>query len=242
MFSSGDIHSTGDAGNLTINTNDLTVQNGAKISVGTEGLGKVGTININANNLIQLLGNRLAENEPLDPATDVTFIFSSLFANVLNINNKNDAGNVEINTGKFLVQAGARVSVDNEGLGKGGNININANSILLDNAGNSLHDAGGIQATTKSGEGGNITLQIKDILLMRNGSKITTDATGGNGNGGNITISANLLASAENSDITANAIQGQGGTFKLQLKVSLVSNSANNSLLKAILQLVLSLG
>ncbi|BAY30052.1 hypothetical protein NIES2107_18960 [Nostoc carneum NIES-2107] len=215
VFSSGDIYSTGDAGNLTINTNNLTIQNGATISVGTQGLGKVGTMNINATKLIQLLGTGLPENEPLDPEIDATFIFSSLFANVLNSNNKNDAGNVEINTGKFLVQAGARVSVDNEGLGKGGNININANSILLDNAGNPLHDAGGIQATTKSGEGGNITLQIKDVLLMRNGSKITTDATGGNGNGGNITISANLLAAAENSDITANAIQGQGGNVQI---------------------------
>ncbi|MBD2341187.1 S-layer family protein [Calothrix sp. FACHB-156] len=205
----------GNAGNLTINTNDLIVQNGAKISVGTQGLGKVGTMTLNATNLIQLLGKSSSENEQLDPSSDLGLQFSSLFANVLNSNNRNDAGNIDINTDKFLVQAGARVSVDNEGLGKGGNINIQANSILLDNFGNSQQNAGGIQATTKSGEGGNINLQIKDILLMRNGSKITTDATAGNGNGGNITISANLLASAENSDITANAIQGQGGNVQI---------------------------
>jgi large exoprotein involved in heme utilization and adhesion len=129
------------------------------------------------------------------------------------------------------VQDGARLSVDNEGLGKGGSINIQANSIVLDNAGNTQQDSGGIQATTKSGEGGNITLHIKDILLMRNGSKITTNATGGNG--GDININSRLLAAAENSDITANAIAGRGGNvqittqgiFGIEFRPELTSNS-----------------
>ncbi|MDZ7959769.1 MAG: filamentous hemagglutinin N-terminal domain-containing protein [Aulosira sp. DedQUE10] len=232
VFSSGDSESIGNAGNLTINTKNLMVQNGASIAVENLGLGKVGVMTINASNLLQVLGQSPADNDSLD-SSQLTPTFSSLSASILNSNNMNDAGNVEINTGKLLVQAGTRVSVDNEGLGKGGNINIQANSILLDNAGNSQQDAGGIQATTKSGEGGNINLQIKDILLMRNGSKITTDATGGNGNGGNITISSNLLAAAENSDITANAIEGQGGNvlittqgiFGIEFRPQLTSQS-----------------
>ncbi|BAY12571.1 two-partner secretion domain-containing protein [Calothrix sp. NIES-2098] len=214
IFSGTNPYSTGDAGNITINTNQLTVQDGGNIAVETLGFGKGGILTINATDSVHLLGQGSLREDPLD-STRLIPTFSSLSASVLNNNTINNAGNLEIFTGELLVQEGARLSVDNEGLGKGGNINIQANSIRLDNAGNFQQDAGGIQATTKSGEGGNITLHIKDILLMRNGSKITTDSTGGNGNGGDININTNLLAGAENSDITANAIQGRGGNVQV---------------------------
>jgi large exoprotein involved in heme utilization and adhesion len=214
IFSGTNPDSTGNAGNITINTRQLTVQDGGNIAVETLGFGKGGILSINATESVQLLGQGPLREDPLD-STRLIPTFSSLSASVLNSNNINNAGNLEIFTKKLLVQEGARLSVDNEGLGKGGNINIQANSILLDNAGNIQQDSGGIQATTKSGEGGNISLHIKDILLMRNGSKITTDSTGGNGNGGDINISSNLLAAAENSDITANAIEGRGGNVQI---------------------------
>ncbi|OUL34563.1 filamentous hemagglutinin N-terminal domain-containing protein [Nostoc sp. 106C] len=214
LFSGTNPDSTGNAGNITINTKQLTVQDGGNIAVETLGFGKGGILTINATESIQLLGQGPLREDPLD-STRLIPTFSSLSASVLNTNNINNAGNLEISTGKFLVENGARLSVDNEGLGQGGSINIQANSIVLDNAGNPQPDSGGIQATTKSGEGGNITLQVKNILLMRNGSKITTNAIGGNGNGGDINISSNLLAAAENSDITANAIQGRGGNVQV---------------------------
>ncbi|MBW4559826.1 MAG: filamentous hemagglutinin N-terminal domain-containing protein [Mojavia pulchra JT2-VF2] len=214
IFSSTDIDTTGNAGNLTINTKHLIVADGANITVETRGLGKGGVMTINATDSIQILGQGPLIEDIFDPTLLIP-TFSSLSANVLNRSNINDAGSLEINTNQLSIQGGARLNVDNEGLGKGGNINVLANSILLDNAGNIQQDAGGIQATTKSGEGGNITLQLKDILLMRNGSKITTNAKGGSGSGGNINISSSVLAVAENSDITANAIAGQGGNVQI---------------------------
>ncbi|BAY23321.1 filamentous hemagglutinin family outer membrane protein [Calothrix sp. NIES-2100] len=212
IFSSTNPNITGNAGDLTINTRNLTVRNGGNIAVETLGFGKGGLLTINATDSIQLLGQGSIRQDPLDPNSFIP-TFSSLSASVLNQNNIHDAGNLEIYTGKLLVQEGARLRVDNEGLGKGGSINIQANSIILDNGGNPQQDSGGIQATTKSGEGGNITLKVKDILLLRNNSKITTDATGGNG--GDINISSGLLAAADNSDITANAIQGRGGNVQI---------------------------
>jgi filamentous hemagglutinin family protein len=214
LFSGTNPDSTGNAGNITINTRQLKVENGANIAVETLGFGKGGVVTINATDSIQLLGQGPLREDPLE-INSLIPTFSSLSASVLNNQNNNPAGNLEISTGTLLVQEGARLSVDNEGKGQGGNVNIQANSILLDNVGNAQPDSGGIQAITKSGEGGNITLHIKDILLMRNGSKITTDSRGGNGNGGDINISSRLLVAAENSDITANAIAGRGGNVQI---------------------------
>jgi large exoprotein involved in heme utilization and adhesion len=49
---------------------------------------------------------------------------------------------------------------------------------------------------------------------MRNGSVISATA-GGTGDGGNITINAPVIAGFENSDIIANAFQGNGGNIQI---------------------------
>ena len=73
---------------------------------------------------------------------------------------------------------------------------------------------GGINAFTTNGEGGNISLNIRDVLLMRDSSKI--DATAFNrSNGGNIRISSPLIIGLENSDINASAIAGNGGNINI---------------------------
>lgn len=232
VFSGSNPNTTGNAGNITINTRELIVENGSNIAVETLGSGKGGILTINATDSIKLLGQGPLRTDPLDESKLIP-TFSSLSANVFDSENNNPAGNLEISTGKLLVQGGARLSVDNEGKGKGGNINIQANFIELDNIGNLQQNSGGIQATTKSGEGGNIILHIQDILLMRNSSKITTDSTGGNGNGGDINITSRLLVAADNSDITANAITGRGGNvqittqgiFGIEFRPELTANS-----------------
>ncbi len=89
---------------------------------------------------------------------------------------------------------------------------MRANSIRLDSGGT-------ITAATVSGEGGDIALRSRDLILRRN-SAITATAgrDGGRGNGGNITISTDVLAALENSDITANAYLGNGGKIQISTR------------------------
>ena len=54
--------------------------------------------------------------------------------------------------------------------------------------------------STLSGAGGNIDLQVKDGLILRNQSLISTESLG-TGNGGNININSPIIAGLENSDI-----------------------------------------
>lgn len=90
-----------------------------------------------------------------------------------------------------------------------GFLTVAADSIWLDYQGKLL-------ASTASGEGGNIELQVQDLILMRRNSLISAQADN-NGNGGNITINAPFIVAVpnEDSDIIANAVQGQGGNINI---------------------------
>jgi large exoprotein involved in heme utilization and adhesion len=81
---------------------------------------------------------------------------------------------------------------------------VDANQIYLDNTGR-------IRADT-SGGGGNIDLR-SPLIVLRNGSSISTNATGSNIPGGNIDIDTDNLVAVpkENSDISANSEDFQGG-------------------------------
>ena len=57
-------------------------------------------------------------------------------------------------------------------------------------------------------------MNLQDSLIIRRGSLINTEAQGA-GNGGNITINSPIIAAFENSDIIANAVEGNGGNIDI---------------------------
>ncbi|MBE9228043.1 S-layer family protein [Phormidium sp. LEGE 05292] len=70
---------------------------------------------------------------------------------------------------------------------------------------------------TRGVEGGNIELDSK-FLQLRQTSRIATNASGTQVNGGNITIKTDILAASENSDISANSKNAFGGNVKINAK------------------------
>jgi large exoprotein involved in heme utilization and adhesion len=86
---------------------------------------------------------------------------------------------------------------------------VDANQIYLDNQGR-------IRADT-SGGGGDINLR-SPLILLRNGSSITTNAIGINILGGNINIDTDNLVAvpSENSDISANSEDFRGGKVTIR--------------------------
>lgn len=215
---------TGDAGDITINTGKLRVQGGAQISTQSSGLrlfpsrqflpatGKGGNLTVNASQSVEVSG------------TSLTGISSNLSASTQGYG---AAGNVTLNTKQLIVRDEGTIAVnsqlpneyiylgDPQKLGKAGELNINARSILLDNKGL-------LASETDVGNGGNIKLQVRDLLLMRRNSQITTNAGGleAAGDGGNIKIDAPggfiVAAPDENNDITANAFSGSGGRIEIK--------------------------
>ncbi|MBD2019585.1 S-layer family protein, partial [Leptolyngbya sp. FACHB-36] len=120
-------------------------------------------------------------------------------------------GSIFIDPRTVQIQDGAEVAVGSRGTGQGGNIRVNAGTLLL--------DRGFLSAETSSAQGGDIALQLRDLLLLRRGSLISTTAgtAQAGGNGGNISIVAPFVIAvlSENSDIRANAFTGRGGNVTI---------------------------
>jgi large exoprotein involved in heme utilization and adhesion len=193
---------TGNGGNLTIESDRLSIRDGATVSVATAGQGNAGTLRIRAPEFVEVLGTSPNGNFKSQISAEVT---SDAIGN---------GGSLSIETGQMIIRDGAEVVVSNQGTGNAGNLEVKARSILLDNQGQLL-------AETASGNGGNITLQLQDLLLLRRNSQISTNAgtVQAGGDGGNISINAPngfiVAVPNENSDITANAFNGAGGKIQI---------------------------
>ncbi|MGJ5630033.1 filamentous hemagglutinin N-terminal domain-containing protein [Nostoc sp. CALU 1950] len=225
ITSSGLFSSTvvaGKAGDITINTGRLRIQDGGQVATDSiassqnsqliPGTGAGGDLIVNASESVELIGT----------STSNLNVISGLFAST---NTSGNAGKVTITTGKLIIQDRAEVTVSSQLaqgyiypkdtiLGQAGDLNVTARSILLDTKGK-------LTSNSESGKGGNIGLQVRNLLLMRRNSQISTNAAA-NGDGGKITIYAPdgfLVATPfGNNDITANANFGSGGKITITAK------------------------
>ncbi|NEO86832.1 MAG: filamentous hemagglutinin N-terminal domain-containing protein [Spirulina sp. SIO3F2] len=182
---------SGRSGNITLDIGELELKNGGRITASTRGTSNAGTVLINSNSV------RVAGKNS----------FGTTGRILSDSSNAGNAGLVMINTDTLTVEDEGTISVSGTGTGNSGNIEVNARTIYLNNNGN-------IEAESSTGAQGNILLNASDILLLRNQGLISTSATG-NATGGNITINAPVIAGYENSDITANAVQGAGGKIDI---------------------------
>ncbi|MFN6488299.1 MULTISPECIES: filamentous hemagglutinin N-terminal domain-containing protein [unclassified Nostoc] len=191
-----DTTSAADAGNLTIQPRGngqsvrVNLQDGAQVSASTKANGQGGTLTITAPESITLTG-------------DGSIIAAGTAGG-------GQGGDLKLQTGTLSIQNQAKVTVSSSGTGSAGSLFVDANRIYLNNQGS-------IRADTTGG-GGNIFLRTP-LLLLRNGSAITTNATGENIPGGNISIDAKngfiVAVSQENSDISANSLDFRGGNVTI---------------------------
>jgi large exoprotein involved in heme utilization and adhesion len=114
---------------------------------------------------------------------------------------------------QVIIRDGAKISVNSDGTGDAGNITLQGGILTLDNKAS-------ISAQTAGSQGGNININLQDVLVLRRGSQISTTAgtAFAGGDGGNITINAPFIVALpqDNSDITANAFTGKGGNVNIR--------------------------
>ncbi|EDX87764.1 haemagglutination activity domain protein [Synechococcus sp. PCC 7335] len=203
--SNGD--STGNAGPLRIDTNRLEITDGGQVFTTTSGAGNGGSLIVDAEEVI--LSGRGTSGER-----------SGLYART---RGPGDSGQLNITTGALEVRNGARLTVStldpaegdllDDDFGRVREAVIKADSIVLDN--------GEITAESRSGDGGNLNLEVQDSILLQNGSLISATAgtAGLSGDGGNVNISAPtgiiIAVPNEDSDILANASEGTGGNIDI---------------------------
>ena len=194
----------GDSNKLIIQTNQLVVQDGAQIVVGTLGAGAAGNLTITADTITLDGSNNRGS--------------SGLFASALL--GPGRGGDILVEADSLVVKNGATINASNfsstnsdllPGQGAAGDITINAQTIELSNEGT-------ITTSTNGGDRGNIVLN-SNLITLSDRSSITTDAQ--STDGGNIFINTQFLVANpnEDSDITANAFEnGMGGSIRINTR------------------------
>ncbi|MEM9216926.1 MAG: filamentous hemagglutinin N-terminal domain-containing protein [Cyanobacteria bacterium P01_F01_bin.150] len=207
------------AGNIEINTQRLFLKDGGIVVATTLGDRDGGDLRIDASESIELQGR-----SPLGG-----IIPSGLYADAQN-EATGKGGSLRIETPLLILQNGATISVNTNTEivpsthsssrttsqvpmtddFDAGNINAYVDLLVLDQS--------RITASSPRGEGGRITLESTDGLVMRNSSILTEAGTEerGGGDGGNIEISTPLIAAFDDSDIVANAVGGDGGDINIE--------------------------
>lgn len=192
------------AGDVVLNTGNLFIRDGANISTTTFGDGPGGTLIVNVDNVLDISGSGISNLLGMRVEIPSSLVSSSGRADFPGLVGNGAAGELQVTAGELIIRDGGAIAIDSLGNGDAGTLNATANLVKLDD--------GTITAATATGAGGNVLLQTP-ILLLTEGSHITTDA--GNANGGNITIDSIFLIALDNSDITANAQQGRGGQVSI---------------------------
>ena len=214
----------GSSGQVSINANSLDIINQSGISGASLNSGESRGLDIDVNDTFNLVDSNVTAATFGDSGRGGSITISARDFNIIRSIvdsvpfQSGTAGTIDIKVDNLLLREQSRVSVS--GLGaqsRTGDLNIRANVVRLENGSR-------IDATAPSTNGGNILLELGNLLILRNGSLISAEAgteeasellipPPGLGNGGNVDIRAPFIIAipGENSDITANAFVGDGG-------------------------------
>ncbi|MEM7556814.1 MAG: filamentous hemagglutinin N-terminal domain-containing protein [Cyanobacteria bacterium P01_A01_bin.84] len=157
---------SGDAGNLTINTPNLQVDNG-RVSVNNQGSGNGGNLNISTNSLLVSHGGKLIANTA-----------------------SGEGGNIKLNLKSDLILRNNSL-IDTEALGTGNGGNITINSPIIAGFENS-----DIIANAVEGNGGNIDIATQGVFGLKFRDSLTpgNDITASSEFGINGTVEINNIA------------------------------------------------
>ena len=180
---------------------DIALSNGAVVDV--TGAGE-GNIFVNARNLgltenSELKGGIAAESTAINAQagnieinlTDNLNLDNSNITNTVEAEGVGNSGDINITTGSIKATNRGQIDTNTFGKGNGGNVNIAATGdITFDGESDNL-ESGVISLVLENAEGnaGDITISTQGNLSLTNGGRVDASSNG-QGNGGNITINA----------------------------------------------------
>ncbi|MEL6439586.1 MAG: filamentous hemagglutinin N-terminal domain-containing protein [Cyanobacteria bacterium J06621_8] len=220
------------AGNLLINTNTLSITNGAGIEANnsTIGKGNVGEIKINATESVSIDGSTTRNNLVFDE--DITaesflndgilpvgridgerIVRSGIFASITDAETTGNAGNIEINTPQLSITNQAQINTFTRGLGDAGSITLNVDQLTLRDGAINI-------VTTGQGNGGLLNISATESIKLFDNSDIDgRTRSGSTGNGGDIDIMTGELIVTDGSQIATSTF-GQGSAGDLNINAS----------------------
>ena len=199
-----------EGGDININANELSLSHGGKVLsldyndlffgplLGIYRPGQGGNINLNIAGKISISGKD-TNTTSSDFIENKFGINTSGIFSASNKESRGRTGDINIRAKEISILDSAQVSINNNGIGTGGNLYVKAQDLELRNQGL-------ISAKGSNNRLGNLNINIDNLLLLRNQSKITY-GTEGVGIGGKVNISAPMIIAipSEDSDILIKA-------------------------------------
>lgn len=197
---------SGNAGNILVKADAFSMSGAATITAASTGTGNAGSVTIQG-----------TASPAVTVAIDGTG--SGIFTST---ENTGAGGNILIESSQSTtLTTGAAVSASSTGTmdnaGDAGMVTIHAGDTFL------MQNAAVTTQATKGG-GGQIEIVASDLVRLIN-SKISSSVLDGSGGGGNITIDPNSVI-LQNSQILAQAVQGNGGNITITTPVFLADPSS----------------
>ncbi|AFY49760.1 filamentous haemagglutinin family N-terminal domain protein [Nostoc sp. PCC 7524] len=215
VFTQATIGSTGNAGNLIIETGRLIVKDGGAIATTTFGQGSnAGDISIKADSIL----------------VDNGSILSGVAGGA-----RGDSGKIDLQARSLDVTNGGIVQTQTLGQGKAGEITVNATKqVNISGAGSALRSSSGGDnnllgntGSTDIGSGGNINLTTANLSVVDHAVVDATTQT--NSQGGNITVNAEIFQTTTGGKLLTST-SGSGNAGDIAVNVQEMQLGADSGL------------
>ncbi|RCJ38695.1 hypothetical protein A6770_39440 [Nostoc minutum NIES-26] len=217
----------GNAGDVDITTNLLSVKGGSGIYTRSYSQGNAGNININANGEVSFLNGSFGSTtlESTERSTgvgksgDLQILADSVLVDngsQLKVSSlsQGNAGNINITANgqvSFLDGSFGSTTLESTGVGKSGDLQILADSVVVGN------DSQLKVSTLGQGDAGNLTIYAPNTVEFYSNSFAFSQVEKGEGNGGIIKIKTGSLTLNNNSFLSASSLAiGDAGSVQIQ--------------------------
>ena len=215
---------SGQGGQITIETEQLEIINGAQLTTSTNGSGDAGSLQVNTDHILLVGGDDL-----------FTVISSAVEAN-----GTGKGGRLAITTDTLTLMDGAQISTSTQGNEQAGDLTIQARTIEIEGRNNLARSGIASTAVVGDGAGGQIVINT-EALTLRDGGIVTAsnfptadDRPPGQGPAGNVVIQADRI-DLDNGEITASTSVGDRGNVQLDSELlllrdrSVITTNADNA-------------
>jgi filamentous hemagglutinin family protein len=199
----------GNAGNITITTDALSLNEGGTINSGTTNNGNGGGITIHATDSVSISGTTM-DGTP-----------SGIYSRTVGqMSDAGTGGNIALTAGQLVtMNNGSTISASSTGPGNTGNIQINAGNQF------SMTNSSVTTEATQSGGGAIKITTNPDGTVQLTDSTISASVIDGTGGGGSVDIDPQFVI-LQNSQILAKAVFGPGGNINITTNLLLPDSTS----------------
>ena len=207
----------GIAGNVNIDTRELSVENGASISASNINDPTGGNVNLQSIETLKVSNGGQIDATTIDGrAGSLQINEGQQAANRLDLDSGNlnvaatgsgDSGSLEINTKEVNLNNNSQISASTNS-GTGGNIELFDLETLDVNNSN-------VTASTQTGQGGDLNIEASRLVQISGKEKGLSVEANDRGNAGTISIKSPIINVYDGAEITVSSVDGQAGNLTI---------------------------